>query len=167
MDILDFLKTQGVEIEKADEFKSEFYKNFKTVEEVNSKVGKLDKVTGELEELSKQLTDKSKEADELTQKLSEVEETNKAKITELEGSLGEYKLKDTLLDKGVKREHSDYVLYKLGQMEGEDLDKNLNEVIKANPFLTEKTVKANTIPKGESTKSKGSFNEKVREVLGS
>lgn len=162
MDILDFMEAQGFEVDKADEFKSEFYKNFKTVEEVNSKVEKLEKTSGELEELSKQLTAKSQEADELTKKLSEVEESSTSKIDQLEATVKTYELKDTLLDKGIKREHSDFVMYKLGQMEGEDFDSNLKEVIKTNPFLTEKTVKASTIPQGGGGKPKGGFNEEVR-----
>lgn len=167
MDILDFLKTQSIEVEKADELKVEFYKNFKTVEEVDSKAKKLDKTSKELEEATSQLEARSKEIEELNSKLGEAQKSSETKIAELEGNIGKYKLKDTLLDKGIKREYSDFVLYKLGQMEGEDVDSNIEEVLKANPFLKEESTKVKTIPDGEGSKAGSSFNEKLREAIAS
>lgn len=165
MDILEFLKAQGFEVEKPEEFKTEFFKNFKSVGEVSSKEKKLEKVNQELEEVTTQLETKGKEFEELTKKLSEVEESSKNKIGELEQSLSSYKLKDIILSKGIKNEHSDYVLYRLGKMEGDDIDANLEEIIEANQFLKEDTKKVKTIPEGEGGKSTQSFNELVRGAL--
>jgi len=173
MDILDFLQSQKIELGEVDSegLKKDFYKNFKTVEEVNSKAEKLESATKQLEELQSQLESKGEELKGLEEKLESMESESNSKVSSLEEKLKGYELTNQIMDGGVKREHTDFVLFQVNKMKqdkGEDefdFSTALGEVIKANPFLKEESVAKKTIPQGGSPKVDNSLNQQLHKAF--